>query len=289
MRRASATECLLDPRSKIQAMAITLRLGESRTAHSLGYRAAATGGGCQMCELPFLVVPVHGMPLKLDAILLTADLQGREPLPGQRLLADLVVEEYACLAELGVVPPLRSTGAILAGDFYADPSATLRGCHGDVGPIWAAFARSFRWVAGVLGNHDALAHRNSEDLAEWHLLDGDDVELDGMRIAGVGGIVGNPRKELRRSESDYATTIRRLLDRRPNILITHESPAILSASHQGSAVLASCLESATDLLAVGGHCHWQSPWTSISTSVQVVNAAERVVILTRASDVCGSR
>ncbi|MDV7390080.1 hypothetical protein RZS08_01950, partial [Arthrospira platensis SPKY1] len=106
------------------------------------------------------------------------------------------------LAELAVIPALDRCGALLAGDLYAAPGADKMGATGDVRPVWRAFARHLRWVAGVAGNHDLFGDRGAQaGLARepgLHLLDGDAVTLDGLRIAGVGGICGRPGKPNRR-------------------------------------------------------------------------------------------
>ena len=47
-------------------------------------------------------------------------------------------------------------GLLLCGDLYVRPALDARGGLGDVRPVWRAFARHFRWVAGVPGNHDAF-------------------------------------------------------------------------------------------------------------------------------------
>ncbi|MEZ6040302.1 MAG: hypothetical protein R3C20_07335 [Planctomycetaceae bacterium] len=74
-------------------------------------------------------------------------------------------------------------GVILAGDFYTVPNLDKRGGSGDVTSVWQAFARQFKWVVGVAGNHDIFG--NSEAPAQRisansHYLDGQRVMLSGL-------------------------------------------------------------------------------------------------------------
>ncbi len=63
-----------------------------------------------------------------------------------------------------------------------------------------AFSRALHWVAGVAGNHDDV--RGIKNIANAHLLDGDIVELDRIRVAGVSLIAGDPAKHGRRLEHE---------------------------------------------------------------------------------------
>jgi hypothetical protein len=87
---------------------------------------------------------------------------------------------------------------LLAGDFYSVPDANKRGGYGDVTPVWQAFGERFAWTAGVAGNHDDVD--GAVLLHGVHILDGDVVELEELRIGGVGLICGNPDKCGRRDD-----------------------------------------------------------------------------------------
>ncbi len=120
-----------------------------------------------------------------------------------RLLGHLVAEELEILAEQGKIPPLKTTGIILAGDFYA--KIDKRGGVGDVREVWQAFSSRFRWVAGVGGNHDSFG-KTPENIIEFqneqgiHYLDGNTISVDDIRIAGISGIIGKSNKPFRRLE-----------------------------------------------------------------------------------------
>ena len=96
--------------------------------------------------------------------------------------------------------------------------------------VWQAFARRFRWVAGVAGNHDhfgdprAQARFGRED--RIHLLDEDAAQLDGLVVAGVGGIIGDPKRPFRRWADDFLLAIVNVLDLDPDLLVLHEGPDV---------------------------------------------------------------
>jgi len=131
--------------------------------HTLAYRNVVPRHGIVTVHLPILRATVDHLPDGLEAIVATADLQGRGleredggPAP---LLGELLAEELEALAKLGEIPSPDVTGVILAGDLYSRPELDCRGGSGDVRVVWDAFARNFRWVAGVAGNHDFYGSR----------------------------------------------------------------------------------------------------------------------------------
>ena len=84
----------------------------------------------------------------------------------------------------------------------------------DVTDVWMAFGREFAWVAGVPGNHDmfgANVHPSPPLSGNLHYLDNGHVSLDGLRIVGLGGIIGNPRRPHRRSDEDFVQCLDGLL------------------------------------------------------------------------------
>jgi hypothetical protein len=155
---------------------------------SLAYRCAGPGGITRERQLDRHEVLVDNLPRGVQAIVATADLQGREAAPPHRLLGEAVAEGLR-----GEYTP-SGLGVFLAGDFYANEGADKLGSSGEVGEVWQAFSSDYRWTAGVLGNHDRL----KSPVAGTTLLDGQVVEMDGLRIGGISGIVGKAGRLLRR-------------------------------------------------------------------------------------------
>lgn len=254
--------------------------------HVLEYLDAAPRGGTQLRRLELLRGRAEGMPAELDALLVCSDLQGRARAgDGQlRLLGEALAVEYAVLAELEQVPPAEFTGVVLAGDLFAAPGADRMGATGDVREVWRAFAGGFRWVAGVAGNHDLFGGPQERDRfcrePGVHLLDGNTVELDGLRIAGVGGICGNADKPNRRSVESFLAAVRQRLVGRPDVLVLHEGPEGGAPGLRGNPELAAALGGGRALV-IFGHVHWDRPLVTLAAGPQLLNVDARAVLLER--------
>jgi 3',5'-cyclic-AMP phosphodiesterase len=245
--------------------------------------AASKNGGVTHAILPILIAEVDFLPDGLDAIIATSDLQGIDQ-QNQRLLGYLVAEELEKLADMGIIPPPEKTGIILAGDFYAQ--ANKRGGVGDVRKVWQAFNRSFRFCVGVGGNHDCFGNTLEEvkvfkNQQGIYYLDDDITCIDGLSIAGISGIIGNKTKTFRRQQNQFITAIHQLIKKLPDILILHEGPNNPEAKLKGNESIRAEILTGNDLLVICGHSHWEVPITALSSSVQVLNVDNRVVVLKR--------
>jgi Icc-related predicted phosphoesterase len=242
------------------------------------YLNASPRGGTGVERLPITCARVGALGGDLDAVIACSDLQGI--VPGRDGVAELlgvrVAEVLEELAFDGVIPPTERTGVILAGDLYSVPEANKRGGYGDVAEVWRAFADRFAWVAGVAGNHDDITNVTAIDGV--HLLDGEVVALDAIRIGGVGGIIGNPRKPGRRDEDAQLELLTRVLDAGVDILVLHEGPNGDDRNQPGSTVLREAIEAIGVGLVICGHDHWREPLASRS-SIPILNVDTRVVVL----------
>jgi Icc-related predicted phosphoesterase len=250
--------------------------------------AASSNRGAIEMVLPILLAQVDSLPPGLEAIIATSDLQGIEP-KTRRLLGHAVAEELETLADLGQIPSPQTTGIIFAGDLYGQTDK--RGGAGDVREVWQAFSRHFRWVAGVAGNHDRLGD-TPEDIKIFkkgrgiNYLDGEIAVVDGLRLAGISGIIGKPSKLFRRSEKDFKRTIRQLLKELPDILVMHEGPNAPEAKLMGNESIRSELAKASKLLVICGHSYWKVPAITLPNEVQVLKVDSRVVVLKAAESKC---
>jgi Icc-related predicted phosphoesterase len=178
--------------------------------------------------------------------------------------------------------PSGKIGVLLAGDFYTVPALDKRGGSGDVSDVWRAFADQFDWVAGVAGNHDTFgkdpnaAPRFSGKL---HYLDHSCVCVDGLKVAGLGGIIGNPSRMRRRSEEEFLGAIESLLEGQPDVLLMHDGPDAPSHGFRGSPMVRQLIELLRPPLVVRGHAHWNEPFVELDGWVQVLNVDARVIIL----------
>lgn len=259
--------------------------------HEFDY-AVSTPRGPDLRTLPFLAATVDALPDGLDALVLTSDLQGRADFSRPDELAGIAVaEELERLADDGVLPPPERIGVLLGGDLFAHPPGSKLGGFGDVREVWRAFADRFAWVVGVAGNHDDFGgKREARRFAEggnWTVLDLEGsplvAEFDGLRIAGVGGILGRPEKPHRRSEEDFDAAIDRALATGPDLLITHQHPAGLDARPSGSEGLARALQRFAGISAFG-HKHVPEPLHRLHPEGSGLATDGRLFVLRASSD-----
>ena len=254
----------------------------------LRYSNAASGGGTEASSLPLTRVPTVGLvPEGLQGILVTSDLQGVAPVLSRGgalgLLGEAFVDWYGRLADDGRVPDPFGVGVLIAGDMYSDPFARKRGATGDVGPAWEAFARDFAWVAGVAGNHDLFESRASRSVqrrSHVALLDGDVVTFDGLRIGGVGGIVGKKGKVNRKTPASFQNALLEVLTASPDVLILHEGPPGPDPQQRGQIELEDTVRMHPPSLLVSGHVHWNEPFATVGPMTHV-NVDGRAILLVR--------
>jgi 3',5'-cyclic-AMP phosphodiesterase len=261
-------------RAALQVVAI-----DDEQIREVHYLNATSRGSTDVERLPVvrgtLAAPLPG---ELDALIVCSDLQGIVPGPGGRseLLGVQVAAVLEELAVDAVIPPAARTGVILAGDLYSVAAANKRGGYGDVANVWGAFAERFPWVAGVAGNHDDVSGVAKLG-ARVHLLDGEVAELDGLRIGGVGGIIGNPRKPGRRSEADQLRAIDRAIGLDLDILVLHEGPHG-GDKQPGNHAIRAAIEAGAVGLTICGHDHWRVPLAG-HPGGQILNVDARVLVL----------
>jgi 3',5'-cyclic-AMP phosphodiesterase len=258
-----------------------------RSIHRIQFLNAAKGGGAESQTLPILAGRVDRLPDGLDALLVTSDLQGVVRALSDkttRLLGEELVDVYVNLAAQGLVPAPERTGVLLAGDLYAAPNGDQRGASGDVRSVWQAFARSFRWVAGVEGNHDRFG-TNAEKLAmisqpNIHLIDYGTIALETLRIGGVSGIMGDPAKPGRRDTKEFLAVLEVTLEAQPDLLLLHQGPTG-AAVQLGDAQVTGLMGRYESMLTICGHVHWEQPLADLNPSMQVLNVDCRAIVLTR--------
>lgn len=257
----------------------------------LEYRFLNSGkgpGDFYVDQLPVHLGTVDSLPAGLDAIVATADLQGREQFEDgdggpPRLLGEVLPDKLVGLLDRYNLAPDR-VGVVLAGDFYTVPNLDKRGGTGDVTRVWKSFARSFRWVAGVAGNHDLFdgaVEPKSRLASNAHFLESTFSQIDNLRVAGVGGIVGNPRKPQRKDDQQFIASLEQLLTAEPDLLIMHDGPNDERIGQRGSPMIRMTVERLPRTLLIRGHAHWTEPLIELANSTQVLNVDCRVAILTR--------
>jgi hypothetical protein len=266
---------------KVNPSMIRILSLESQPFHLVRY-ALAEGTRLDDSNLPFLRGFVDRLPDGLDAVIATSDLQGFGGAGRATPLGDLVAREIQRLQARGRLPRAERTACLLAGDLYPRADA------GDVRGVWSAMRDASRWVAGVAGNHDAfggpvLAGGSAAQFARdgMYLLDGDSIEIDGLRIGGVGGIVAHSGARGTRSEHDFATAVGRLATAGVDVLLCHDGPNVGGTKLPGWPPVRHALEAAPATLLIRGHDAWPEPLANLPGGTQVLNVEGRVIVLGR--------
>jgi hypothetical protein len=263
---------------------------EDTPIHTWRYLNAAPRGGTEVQTLPLLRATVDALPEDVETLIALSDLQGMAPHAlrdgAAALLGELLADELALMGEVGDLPHPSRTGILLAGDLFSNATADVRGASGDVRDVWKAFASQFRWVAGVAGNHDTFgSHRERERFLQQpglHLLDGQVVDLDGLRVGGVSYIIGRPDKLGRREQGAQLERVEEVLVQDPEVLLLHEGPDDPTHEQRGNPFIREAVTAWSELLVICGHCHWDTPLTTLASGTQVLNVDTRAVLLQRA-------
>jgi Icc protein len=264
-------------------------IAQEPSTEILFLNAGKGAGSFYVDRLPVLVATTDSLPPDLDAIIATADLQGRERFEEAkggppRLLGEALPHRLSDEILPGLGIRAERAGVILAGDFYTVAALDRRGGSGDVTSVWQAFGECFKWTVGVPGNHDTFGdtpHPKARLGHNLHYVDNDRVSVDGLRIVGLGGIIGNPRRPHRRTDREFAQTLDLLLSEPSDVLIMHDGPDVPGRGLRGSPAIRQVLEQLGPPLVVRGHAHWAEPLVELAQGTMVLNVHGRVVILVR--------
>lgn len=250
--------------------------------------AAPGGRSIEYTFVPIYKAYVEGLPESLDGLLVTSDLQGydtdRVPVQQRRLLGHVIAEHVDALSEELDLPETSNMGALLAGDFYAIPTLDKRGGLGNVDGVWGSFLDRFRWVSGVSGNHDQFGGQCDfevfEGRANCHPLHGRVVELDGLRVGGISGIIGKSRKPWRCSPKEWERMATWVLEQEPDIFILHQGPENPVKRRKGHALVNEVLARFDHQpLVIFGHCRWPEVVSRLASGAQLLNVDYRAVVL----------
>lgn len=228
---------------------------EPEIIHEIDYRSSGTSNPRDLTVQISKVLyepQVHSSP----TFLATADLQGRETTDANRLLGERVADEVLILQELGDLPALDL--CLLCGDFYDYPDLRKLGGTGDVTPAFNALSKTAKETFAVLGNHDEVTI--DELLPSIRLLDGDTVKTDWLTVSGVSGIVGDPKRNNRKTEAEFLAAIDHCSTARTDLLLLHQGPQGNGPGARGLDVVNQRLRRRSNLLVLFGHCHWNEPF-----------------------------
>jgi hypothetical protein len=255
---------------------------------TMDFTHSGPDGDQRVGTLPIVTAFASFPPGPLDALILTAGLKGVRGVPEVRPVCPLGVAVAIWLETMtsaGSLPSCKRTGVILAGGFNSHENHQDDDEVGIATAVWYAFSRRWKWVAGVAGEGDSAVpdqyDQESSDHKGTFLLDGRAVDLDSLRIGGVGGILDDGINPDSPSGSARFRTLSGLAGIGVDLLVLHESPHGGRDGQPGSAALRDLLESLPPMLVVCGHDCWDSPMVTLDNGTQILNVAGRVVVLRR--------
>lgn len=224
--------------------------------HEIEYRSSGSSSPRDL-TLQISTVRYKSTSAFTPTFLATADLQGREKHDSNRLLGELVADEIIALQELDILPAFDF--CTLCGDFYDYPDLRKLGGTGDVTPAINALSKTASHTFAVLGNHDEI--QNDELNPDVTILDGTSGTASSCTIAGVSGIVGDPKRNNRKTETDFLAAVDRCLTSGTDILMLHQGPKGPTEAERGFEAINELLKKKrSQLLVVFGHCHWPAPF-----------------------------
>lgn len=239
-------------------------------------------------NLPIISALASFLPNSLDALILTAGLKGvrgiPEISPGCPLGVAVAIWLEA-MSAAGALPRCTRTGVILAGGFDMDQSSDYRDEVGAATAVWYAFSKRWKWVAGVTGEGDSPVpdqyQLGSSTRKGSFLLDGQSIDLDSLRIGGIGGILENGCDRDGQPRAEHSRILSGLAGVGVDMLVIHECPCGGSDRWPGSGIMKELLEDLPPMLVVCGHDYWDSPLLTLDNGTQILNVAQRVVVLKR--------
>ncbi|MDP4198244.1 MAG: hypothetical protein Q8922_04995 [Bacteroidota bacterium] len=236
-------------------------------------------------EYPVFECRASGLPEGIEAIVCTSDLQGvhSSPASKQNILSGVhVASSLRQYFELHEYANPQKTLAVLAGDFYTELNLGGRGGFGYADEVWQAFASAFGHVVGVAGNHDDFRLTLRDGYPNLHLLHDEDRRSCGLKIDGIGGIIGHSTKlPMRHSEAAFTAMFHRQFGAQLDILVMHDNPERFDPFFSGLSQLA--VGTSSPPVIIFGHRKLREPLRELENGVQLLSVNERVVILTRVS------
>ncbi len=118
-------------------------------------------------------------------------------------------------------------------------------------------------------------------MSHVHFLDGERLDIDGIKVAGISGVIGNPAKNFRRTTQDFLETVELITSSPTDIALMHEGPDGIQRGYRGIEEVRKVIEKTKPSIVVRGHKHWPEPLVELNCGVQILNVEATVVVLTR--------
>ena len=277
---------------------IQIATGVERPIYTFYYKTLDRSGKAALRPFTIYRSYITGLPEGLDGLLLFSDLQGVDPAPEKpgliksitdRLtgktdrmppsLTKLLITNLQFLETIQEVPPRKSTGVLNCGDLHVDKTLRKRGGIGDVTDRWLQFTDQYKWVAGVMGNHDLVDMEILSRRDNCFFLDKEIRDFDGLTIGGISGVTGNPDKPNRRPIDKFLDAFKSMAKQAPDILVMHEGPHHPQSGGLGQPALDPLLKTTSIPLIAFGHVAWEGMGHHPYTGGHLLNVDSKAVVL----------
>ena len=263
---------------------------DKEPAENINYLVVDTGGRDEQgyikikeVPLPIYLGEINGLKTDLEYLIIASDLQGIVKVQNENKLLGEVLPEYLKLffeIELPEVD-LQKVGVFLCGDLFA--TLESRGGFGDVKEVWRQFNQYFRFVVGIAGNHDDFGSK--EDFEAFQREEGiyflhkKIIKVAGIKVGGIGGIIGNPNKPQRVEKEEYLKTLKKILVKQPDFILLHESPNNKIPKLEGHKKIREVIDSSRGNTICSGHCYWEENIIKAENNNQMINVDAKCMIL----------
>ncbi len=232
-------------------------------------------------SLPIFCAEYETENTDIDLLVVASDLQGIAEEKGEHyLLGEKLPSFLKTLIEIEF-PDCKKIGVLLCGDLYT--SLKKRGASGDVRNVWIEFNNYFDWVAGVAGNHDTFGDESEKERFKKHknihLLCKKIIELDGLKIGGISGIIGRADKTNRVDESEFLSSLTSLSKQELDFTLIHETPDFPKFNEIGNSKIREHIEKLSAMRICCGHCFWDISLVDFANKTQVLNVDSKVVLM----------
>ncbi len=231
--------------------------------------------------LPIYSAEYENVNTDIDLLIIASDLQGIAEESGRKyLLGEKLPSFLKTLIEIEL-PKCKKVGVLLCGDLYT--SLEKRGSSGDVRKVWEEFHNHFDWVVGVAGNHDTFGSETEKEQFKSqkniHLLHKEKIELDGIKIGGISGIIGRADKTNRVDESDFLNGLTKLSKKELDFILIHETPDFPKNNEIGNSKIREHIEKLNSTRICCGHCYWDNSLANFDNKTQVLNVDSKVILM----------
>ena len=231
--------------------------------------------------LPIYFAEYKNSNTDVDLLIIASDLQGVTEGQGkQHLIGEKLPSFLKTLIEIEL-KDCKKVGVLLCGDLYT--SLEKRGSSGDVRNVWKEFNNHFEWVVGVAGNHDTFGSEIEKEEFKLetniHLLHKETIELDGLKIGGISGIIGRAGKINRVDESDFLNGLTKLSKKKLDFILIHETPDFPSNNEIGNSKIREHIEKLNPTTICCGHCYWNNSLANFNNKTQVLNVDSKVILM----------